>query len=62
MGDFVSESQIIIWIIGQIVVGAAIYGGIRADIRGMHLRLEHDEKSLSDAHERIDRILERRAQ
>lgn len=56
------ESQIIIWIIGQIVVGAAIYGGIRADIRGMHLRLEHDEKSLSDAHERIDRILERRAQ
>jgi hypothetical protein len=60
MGDLVSESQIIIWIIGQIVVGAAIYGGIRADIRGMHLRLEHSEKSLSDAHERIDRMLERR--
>ena len=60
MGDFVSESQILIWIIGQIVVGAAIYGGIRADIRGMHIRMEHNEKSLSEAHQRIDKILERR--
>ncbi|CAB4172717.1 hypothetical protein UFOVP1470_30 [uncultured Caudovirales phage] len=62
MGDVMSESQILIWLVGQVIVGAAIWGGIRADIRGMHLRMEHAEKSTAEAHQRIDKILERRAQ
>lgn len=47
------------WVAGQIIVGAAIWGGIRADIRGMHMRIEHAEKAATEAHNRIDRLLER---
>ena len=54
MGD----NQIILWLFGQIVVGAAIWGGIRSDIRAMHHRIELSEKSVGEAHTRIDRILE----
>jgi hypothetical protein len=32
-------TEIIIFIVGQLVVGAGIWGGIRADIKGMHVRL-----------------------
>ena len=55
------ETQIFLWLAGQVIVGAAIWGGIRADIRGMHFRMEHAEKSMQEAHQRIDKILERRA-
>jgi hypothetical protein len=55
----IDNATIIIWIIGQIVAGASIYGGIRADISGMHKRLEAAEKSNTEAHGRIDRLLER---
>lgn len=47
------------WIAGQIIAGAAIWGGIRADIKAMHIRIEHTEKSVDEAHIRIDRLLER---
>ena len=47
------------WLAGQLIAGAAIWGGIRADIKSMHIRLEHAEKSALDAHNRIDRMLER---
>lgn len=53
------EINIWMWIAGQLIAGAAIWGGIRADIRGMHIRLEHAEKSAVEAHNRIDRLLER---
>lgn len=53
------DASVITWIAGQLIVAAAIYGGIRADIRGIHQRIEHAEKSLVEAHTRIDRILER---
>ena len=53
------ESPIILYIIGQLALGAAIYGGIRADLRAMYTRLDHAEKSVTDAHNRIDRLLER---
>jgi hypothetical protein len=59
MGDVMGETQLITWLIGQVLVGAAIWGGIRADIRGMHMRMEHAEKSTAEAHQRIDKILER---
>lgn len=56
----VLDASIITWLIGHLIVGAAIYGGIRADIRGLHQRQEHTEKSVTEAHVRIDRVLERR--
>lgn len=55
MGD----ANLLLWIAGQLIVAAAIYGGIRADIRGIHQRIELSEKSLVEAHNRIDRMLER---
>ena len=54
-----SDINIWMWVAGQLIAGAAIWGGIRADIRGMHIRLEHAEKSAEEAHNRIDRMLER---
>lgn len=47
------------WIASQLIAAAAIYGGIRADIRNIHKRIESTEKSLVEAHARIDRIFER---
>jgi hypothetical protein len=47
------------WIAGQLVAGAAIWGGIRADIRSMHARIEDAKRAVDEAHSRIDRILER---
>ena len=54
-----TDLNILTWIAGQLIVAAAIYGGIRADIRSIHQRIEHTEKSLVEAHSRIDRLLER---
>ena len=53
------DANIWMWLVGQLIAGAAIYGGIRADIKGIHQRIEMSEKSLVDAHARIDRMLER---
>lgn len=62
MGDvMLNEANIFLWLAGQLIVGAAIWGGIRADIRGMHLRIEQTERSMRDAHSRIDNFIERRA-
>jgi len=32
----------------------AVYGGIRADLRNMHLRIDEVRRSLKRAHKRID--------
>lgn len=55
-----SDINIWQWVAGQLIAAAAIWGGIRADIKAMHARLEHAEKSVSEAHNRIDRLLEQR--
>lgn len=55
-----SDPNILMWIAGQLIAGAAIYGGIRADIRAMHARIEDAKRSADEAHSRIDRLLERR--
>jgi hypothetical protein len=53
-----SIPEIIVWFLGQVVVAAAIWGGIRADIKGMHERLDRMEKRTDDAHRRIDEHLQ----
>lgn len=54
------ELEIISWIIGQIVVAAAIWGAIRADIKGIHDRLNDFKTSLDSAHQRLDAHLDMR--
>lgn len=60
--------SLILWAIGQIVVAAAIWGGIKADIRAIHMEiktrheanmLRHTElqSSVNEAHSRIDKLL-----
>ena len=50
--------NILLFVFGQIVTSAAVWGAIRADIRNMILRIERVEKATDDAHQRIDRLLE----
>lgn len=47
--------------LGQALYGlflaGAVYGGIRADLKGMHERLKGQELALQNAHRRIDDLL-----
>ena len=52
--------NVLLFILAQLITGAAIWGAIRADIRNMHLRLDDIKKSADYAHQRIDRHLEQR--
>lgn len=53
-----TSNEWIIFFIGQIVTAAAIWGGIRADIRAIQERFKTVEHSTAKAHERLDRHLE----
>lgn len=53
-----STENVVVWIIGQVVVAAAIWGGIRADIRGLHERIKEAKDSTDKAHQRIDDMLQ----
>ncbi|MGP1665727.1 MAG: hypothetical protein ACTS5I_07445 [Rhodanobacter sp.] len=51
------DNSILLFLFGQIVTGAAIWGAIRSDIRNMVIRM-NDIKATSDyAHKRIDDML-----
>lgn len=56
----INVTNVLLWLAGQVVVGAAIWGGIRSDIKSIHERITETKKATDQAHERIDRILERR--
>jgi|SaaInlV_165m_DNA_1040744.scaffolds.fasta_scaffold186879_2 hypothetical protein len=51
------DVDIVLWIVGQLFVGAALYGGIRVDIKNIHEKINHTDENVSDAHKRIDGIL-----
>ena len=53
------DVNLLTWIFGQLVAAAAIWGGIRADIRSIHSRIDRVEKSTSDAHVRLDRHIDK---
>jgi hypothetical protein len=42
-----------------LATGAAIYGGIRADLRAMHQRLGRAEHDITEARMRMDNHIER---
>lgn len=50
-------------LLGEIIIGlcfaAGIYGGIRADLRSLHLRLNQIERSAIRCHDRLDEHLDR---
>jgi len=48
----------IVQLIEAAVVGGAVYGGIRADLRALHEKVSAAASSASRAHERIDQHLE----
>ena len=52
-----SASEIVLFILGQLLVAAAIWGGIRVDIRNMHDKIKEATESVRYAHERIDSII-----
>lgn len=39
---------------GALLVAGAVYGGIRADLRGLHVRLEALHRSTRRVHKRLD--------
>lgn len=49
--------QMISFFTGQIVVAAAIWGGIRAEIRNIHDKISLNSDSIKYAHARIDSII-----
>jgi hypothetical protein len=49
--------NILLWLCGQLILSAAIYGGIRSDIKNMHERLTEAKSLAHDAHKRIDSLL-----
>ena len=53
------DTNLLIWLGSQLALCAAVYGGIRADIKNMHLRLNEVRDSADHAHERIDRLLQK---
>lgn len=40
----IDSIQVVVFLIGQFVVAAAIWGGIRADLKNMHFRLAELER------------------
>ena len=54
----VTVGQMFMWLFGQIVVAAAIWGGIRADVKSIHARLDSLSSAVDSAHKRLDMHLE----
>ena len=54
-------NTVLMWLVGQIIAGAAIWGGIRVDIRNIHARMNDIKNIADEAHKRIDRMLETEA-
>lgn len=54
-----NDPNILLWVVGQIVTAAAIWGGIRSDIRNIRTQVEAAQEAANDAHKRMDSHLER---
>lgn len=51
-----------LFLISNLVIAGAVYGGIRSDLKHMRNDINRAEKSSDHAHSRIDNILAARAQ
>ena len=52
------SAELLFQIGSVLVTGAAIYGGIRADLKSMHSKIESVKDDAAEAHRRLDRHLE----
>ena len=52
------STDVLLFIMGQLIVGAAIWGGIRMDIKHMHRRIDKNENEIDKAHTRIDQLFQ----
>lgn len=52
--------EIALAVAAQLFVAGAIYGGIRADLRALHTRVQFTHERAEHAHERIDSMLIRK--
>lgn len=50
------SEDLLVWLAGQAVIAAAVWGAIRADIKGIHRRIDSLNESNTHAHQRIDAI------
>lgn len=50
-------AEIVVQIVSYVAVAGAIYGGIRADLKAMHQRLDRVSASADKAHSRLDTLL-----
>jgi hypothetical protein len=53
------DNNVLLFLFGQIITGAAIWGAIRADIRNMVTRMNDIKDAADHAHRRIDDLLSR---
>lgn len=47
-----------LWVGGQLIAGAAIWGAIRADIKNIHNTQAIHQQDIKDSRTRIDRLFE----
>ena len=50
--------NVLLFALGQLITGAAVWGAIRADIKNMHERIDRVQADAKEAHKRIDRHIE----
>jgi len=51
-------NNLLLFILGQLIAGAAIWGAIRADLRNIHFRIDRMERVQDTDRSRLDRHLE----
>jgi len=49
--------DVLVWLFGQVVIAAAVFGGIRMDLKNIHRSIAKLDNDVNDAHKRIDGIL-----
>jgi hypothetical protein len=57
MGIFDMETDLLLILGSQVLVAAAVFGGIRADLKNMHEKIKTIDGDVTNAHQRIDKIL-----
>ena len=57
MGIFNMETDLLLILGSQVLVAAAVFGGIRADLKNMHEKIKTIDGDVTNAHQRIDKIL-----
>lgn len=57
-GARMDDVSMLMWLGGQIIVGAAIWGGIRADLKNIHHTQGIHQQDIKESRTRIDRLFE----